>query len=277
MLPAGALDDPGGDGPALAERGGVVQVVLLVVQVAGGIRRRRRARLASSRRWWRGGGSRPRPARVLPCRILRAWSATHSSAAGSPLSKKDQAAFHRYSSTWMKSMHDRDRDAAAVGLGGDGLDLGVVPVDQDDPFPLVLRVAAFALIEGGGDDGGDVIGDRGGQPLAPRLRLPRLSLTLRLRFAWAFFFRFCAGVADDVLAACAGPGRRRRRRPARPSACGRVFSPGDSRVASLLLRRGGGFRGGGAQRARQHHDALPVEGQHQRASRPAPGSITRCR
>ena len=42
--------------------------------------------------------------RALPCRILRAWAATHSSAAGSPLSKKDQAAFHRYSSTWMKSM-----------------------------------------------------------------------------------------------------------------------------------------------------------------------------
>ena len=37
-------------------------------------------------------------------KIVRAWAATHSSAAGSPLSKKDQAAFHRYSSTWMKSM-----------------------------------------------------------------------------------------------------------------------------------------------------------------------------
>src|SRR5271165_2980861 len=36
-VPAGALDDPGGDGPALPERGGVVQVVLLVVQVAGAL------------------------------------------------------------------------------------------------------------------------------------------------------------------------------------------------------------------------------------------------
>jgi hypothetical protein len=35
-VPAGSLNDPGGDGPAVAERGGVVQVVLLVVQVAGG-------------------------------------------------------------------------------------------------------------------------------------------------------------------------------------------------------------------------------------------------
>src|SRR6266851_1687192 len=35
-VPACALDDPGGDGPALAQRGGVVQVLLLVFQVAGG-------------------------------------------------------------------------------------------------------------------------------------------------------------------------------------------------------------------------------------------------
>ena len=34
-VPAGALDYPGGDGSALGERGGVVQVVLLVLQVAG--------------------------------------------------------------------------------------------------------------------------------------------------------------------------------------------------------------------------------------------------
>src|SRR3974377_1597305 len=36
-VPASALNDPGGDGPAVAERGGVVQVVLLVVQVAGAL------------------------------------------------------------------------------------------------------------------------------------------------------------------------------------------------------------------------------------------------
>src|SRR5271165_7209679 len=36
-VPACSFDDPGGDGPALPERGGVVQVVLLVVQVAGAL------------------------------------------------------------------------------------------------------------------------------------------------------------------------------------------------------------------------------------------------
>jgi hypothetical protein len=35
-VPAGSFYDPGGDGPALAQRGGVVQVAVLVVQVAGG-------------------------------------------------------------------------------------------------------------------------------------------------------------------------------------------------------------------------------------------------
>ena len=34
-VPAGALDYPGGDGPAFLQRGGVVQVVLFVLQVAG--------------------------------------------------------------------------------------------------------------------------------------------------------------------------------------------------------------------------------------------------
>ena len=86
---------------------------------------------------------------------------------------------------------DRDGDAAAGRLGGDGLDLGVVAVDQDGPVALVAGVAAFGLVEGGGDDGGDVIGDRGGQPLAPRLRLPRLSLPFGLRPAPSP--PFCAG------------------------------------------------------------------------------------
>jgi hypothetical protein len=43
---------------------------------------------------------------------------------------------------------DRDGDAAARGLRGDGLDLRVVAVDQDDPFALVTGVAAFCLAEG---------------------------------------------------------------------------------------------------------------------------------
>ena len=43
-----------------------------------------------------------------------------------------------------------------------------------------------------------------------------------------------------------------------------VLLPGRQPRGELALRRGGGLRGRWAQRARQHHDALPVEGQHQR-------------
>ena len=89
---------------------------------------------------------------------------------------------------------DRDLDAAAGGLGGDGLDLRVIALDEDGPFPLVLRVPALCLIERRGDDGGDVVGDRRGQPLAPRLRLRGFPLPFGV-LACAFFFRrFCAGV-----------------------------------------------------------------------------------
>ena len=61
---------------------------------------------------------------------------------------------------------DCDRDAAGRGPGGDGLDLGVVAVDENDRLALVAGVAALGLVKGRRDDGGDVVGDRGGQPLA---------------------------------------------------------------------------------------------------------------
>ena len=55
---------------------------------------------------------------------------------------------------------DRGGDVAGGGLRCDGLDLRVVAIDEDDPFALVSRVAAVGLAEGGGDDSGDVVGDR---------------------------------------------------------------------------------------------------------------------
>ena len=89
---------------------------------------------------------------------------------------------------------DRGGDVAAGGLGCDGLDLRVVAIDEDDPFALVSGVATVGLAEGGGDDSGDVVGDRRGQPLAPGLRLARLPLALRLPACAFLFFRFCDGL-----------------------------------------------------------------------------------
>jgi hypothetical protein len=51
------------------------------------------------------------------------------------------------------------------GLGDDRVDLPPVPVDQGYPGPLAVRVAARGLVEPGGDDDGDVMSNRGGQPL----------------------------------------------------------------------------------------------------------------
>jgi hypothetical protein len=62
--------------------------------------------------------------------------------------------------------HDADGDAPGGGLGADGVDLLAVAVYQGDPGPLMGRVAALGLVEHRGDDGGDVVGDAGGQPLA---------------------------------------------------------------------------------------------------------------
>jgi hypothetical protein len=58
-----------------------------------------------------------------------------------------------------------DGDAAAGGLDLDRLDLVPVAVGECGPGAAVAGVAALCLAEGGGDDGGYVVGDRGGQPL----------------------------------------------------------------------------------------------------------------
>jgi hypothetical protein len=103
-------------------------------------------------------------------------------------------------------------------------------IRRHERIAIQLSPAPSGLVEGGGDDGGD----RGGQPLASRLRLPRLALpfVFDLLACAFFFFLFCACVLM-MSSGCAGPGRRRRRRPARPCACGRSSPPGDSLVASL--------------------------------------------
>ena len=60
---------------------------------------------------------------------------------------------------------DRDLQAAFGGLGLDGGDLLLVPVDEEDPLADALRVAAVGLVERGRDHVLDALGDRGRYPL----------------------------------------------------------------------------------------------------------------
>src|SRR5271165_868761 len=261
-VPAGTLDDPGGDGPAFLQRGGVAEVVLLVLQVAGAFVGAGALGAGVSV----GGGAAADPGRDLgrvPVQDLACLGGDPFLGGGFSLVKEGPGGLPQVFQHVDEVDDDRDRDAAPGCLGGDGLDLGVVAVDQDGPFALVLRVAAFGLLEGGGDDGGDVIGDRGGQPLAPRLRFPRLSPALRLRCLRLLLPPLLRGRADDIL-------RRARDRGGVVDAgqlghpLAAVLLPGRQPGRELALRRGGGLRGRRAQRTGQHHDALPVEGQDQR-------------
>src|SRR5690349_19140791 len=102
---AGAFDDAGGDRPAVRQGGGVVQAGLLGVQVARGgaddlgVLAAGPGRVGGGRCRDRGGD--------LGCPAVQdgqACAVTQSSAAGSRAGWKHQAAFHRYSMTWMKSI-----------------------------------------------------------------------------------------------------------------------------------------------------------------------------
>ena len=198
-----ALDYPGGNGPAFLQRGGVAEVLLLIVQVAGGFI----GAGALGRGVAVGGGAAADPRRDLgrfPVQDLAGLIRDPLLSGRLALVEEGPGSLPQIFKDVDEVNDDGDGDAAAGGLGGDGLDLGVVAVDQDRPFPPVLRVAAFGLVEGGGDDGGDVVGDRGGQPLAPRLRLPRLLLALRLPACAFFFLLFCALFCAGVLMISSG-------------------------------------------------------------------------
>ena len=180
-------------GQPLLQRGGVVQVAVLVVQVAGAFV----GAGALGGRVAVGGGAAADPGRDLAGSAVQDLAGLGGDpflGGGLALVEEGPGGLPQVFEDVDEVDDDRDRDAAGGGLGGDGLDLGVVAVDEDGPFALVTWVAALGLVEGGGDDGGDVVGDRGGQPLAPRLRLPRLSPALRLAACAFFFLRFCAGV-----------------------------------------------------------------------------------
>ena len=136
-VPAGTLDDPGGDGPAFAQRRVVAEIGVLVVQVAGGLV----GAGALGRGVAVGGGAAADPGRDLGCFPVQDLAGLVSDpflGGGLAFVEERPGGLPQVFQHVNEVDDDGDRDAAASGLGGDGFDLGVVAVDQDRPFPLVL-------------------------------------------------------------------------------------------------------------------------------------------
>ena len=134
-MPAGALDYPGGDGPAFLQRGGVVQVVLLVLQVAGAFV----GAGALGRGVAVGGGAAADSRRDLagfPVEDLAGLPGDPFLGGGLALAEEGPGGLPEVFEHVDEVDVDRDGDAAGRGLRGDGLDLGAVAVYQDDRFAL---------------------------------------------------------------------------------------------------------------------------------------------
>src|SRR6266542_870167 len=86
QVPTRSLDHPDGDRPAAGQRGVLAEELLFGLEVAD-------AGVDTAVLAWA----------ARPDRMLIAWVATHASAWGSPSAWKPQAAFHKYSRTWMRS------------------------------------------------------------------------------------------------------------------------------------------------------------------------------
>src|SRR6185437_16077551 len=147
QVAAGALDDAGGDRPAVREGGGVVHVGLLVLQVGQG----------------RGDdlGVLAALGRVVCGELPDPAGHLRGPAAQDVQALDDHPVLHHRVAGRVEAPgrlpqvlddvdevdHDRDGDAAGGGLGPDPVQLAGVAVGQRDPGPAVIRVAAFGLVE----------------------------------------------------------------------------------------------------------------------------------
>ena len=193
-----------------------------------------------------------------PCRMSSPWAVTQSSMAGSRGAWKHQAAFHRYSSTWMKSTRMARVMPRAAAWAWNRPSWWMSPSTSAIQVRQVTGVAAVGLVEDLAD--GDVAagGDVAGVPAVLRPR--RLLLAL-------------AGIrAHDLLRGprLRRPGRRRRRRTrSRPSAC----SPSSPRSRPACRRSApaapGPWSGGGAPRGASPRPCRPPRSPAAAGSRPA--------
>jgi hypothetical protein len=145
-------------GQPFLQRSRVVEVVLFVLQLAGAFV----GAGALGPGVAVGGGAAADPGRDLagfPVQDLAGLPGDPFLGGGLALVKEGPGGFPEEFEHVDEVDNDRDGDTADRGLRGDGLDLGAVAVDEDDPVALAAGITAFRFAERDGDDGGDVIGD----------------------------------------------------------------------------------------------------------------------
>src|SRR6266496_492355 len=171
--PAGALDHPGRDRPSFLKGLVVLHVLPVVGQVSDGLVHVGEVEipLAGVRAGFRGDGGEGRgdgfraavqDAEQLPVGPLPGEHRVAGVQGGRSLA--DIAAD--------VDVIDQDRhlQAAFSRAGLDGGDLLLVPVDEEDPLPRALGVAAVGLVERRGDHVLDGLGDRRRYPFIPGFR-----------------------------------------------------------------------------------------------------------
>src|SRR5215471_6666140 len=244
QVPAGTLDDAGGDWPPALESGGVVEVRPLANQVDGALvdgRPGGPVETLPSGLAPDGGGDAgglalqdsPRPVSNPAFGVGVALVVEAPGRLPQVLQHMDEVD------------HDRHVDLAGVGFGLDAVELMVVAIDERDPGATVVGVTPLGLVEGPADHGGSVLHHAGHQPLvaSPRSR-PRDVLSV-------------VSAGQDVV-----------RRAGNGTGVVDAADLGHAlAVALLALREPRGqlvraprrsLGGGGAQRVRTHDDALAV-------------------
>src|ERR1039457_2975000 len=170
---AGAFDHAGGDRPAGGQCPVVAHVLVVVRQVGDGLVHAGQVEVAGAGvcaglrgDGFQGGGDGLRAAvqdaEQLPVGPLAGGGGVAGVQRGGGLAEV----------AGYVDVIDQDGhfEAAPGGLGLDGGDLLLVPVDEEDPLADPLRVAAAGLVAGRGDHVLDALGDGGRYPLIARFR-----------------------------------------------------------------------------------------------------------
>src|SRR5512146_1147589 len=170
-VPAGALDDPGGDRPAVRECRRVVQVGFLGLQVVRGLADVLVVLPAGPRRV-RGGPGRDAggdAAAVAGQDVQAPGGDLVFGSAGIAGRGEGQGGFPQVPDDVDEVDEDGDVLAPGGGFGLEALDLVGIAVGQDEPVPFPGGIAAVRLGHDQGDDLGAAGGDAAGVPLVQGL------------------------------------------------------------------------------------------------------------